>query len=59
MGVIVSERMPPSSSIAAPSLSAGTALPCHPSWLARNETPWPFSVRAMISVGLSAALASV
>ena len=31
--------IPPSSSMAAPSWSAGTAFPCHPSWSARNETP--------------------
>ena len=55
----MSERIPPSSSMASPSRSFGTAFPCHPSWSARNETPWPFSVRATMRVGPSAASASV
>jgi hypothetical protein len=34
-------------------LVGGRALPTHPSLFARNETPWPFSVFATISVGPS------
>ena len=58
-GRTVSDRMPPSSSIACAACSSLIALPCQPSWSATKETPWPFSVRATIMVGPSAADASV
>jgi hypothetical protein len=50
-GVMVIDRCPPSSSIALAASSSLSALPCHPSALARKDTPWPFSVRATMKVG--------
>ena len=45
----VMSRMPPSSAIAASGSASG--FPCMPGWLATAFTPWPFSVRAMMTVG--------
>ena len=38
-GVIVIDRMPPSSSIARSAISGGSALPCQPSLSAISDTP--------------------
>ena len=44
-------RSPPNSSMACFACCSSRALPCQPSAFARNDTPWPFTVRATIRVG--------